>query len=330
MDGAISRCALAEEDAAALRTVAMTGKGAFTQGLEGATVYFTRDISSGGLTKIYRHLLQGRSLPGRVAVKLHSGEPGGQNYPAPALIKDLVQSVSGTIVECNTAYAGKRFNTADHMVALREHGFTDIAPVDIMDEDGSISLPFARGKHITENYVGAHFANYDSFVILSHFKGHAMAGFGGAIKNVAIGIASAEGKMWIHTGGETRALGRFILCYKVKKELFLESMAEAAGSVVEKLGTDRIVYVSLMNNLSIDCDCNKNPAPAELDDIGVLASFDPVALDRACVDLIYAADSEKSASLRERMESRNGVHVLDHAESLGIGRQQYTLVGIDA
>lgn len=330
MDSSLVRRVLTEKDAATLRAVAMTGTGVFANAAEGATVYFTRDISSSGLTKIYGHLMQGRTLPGRVAVKLHSGEPGGHNYPAPALIKDLVQSVNGTIVECNTAYAGKRFNTADHMAAIRDHGFTDIAPVDIMDEDGSVCLPFARGKHIKENFVGAHFANYDSFLILSHFKGHSMAGFGGAIKNVAIGIASAEGKMWIHTGGETRTLGKFIRCYRVKKELFLESMAEAAGSVAEKLGTDRIVYVSLMNNLSIDCDCNKNPTPPELGDIGVLASFDPVALDRACVDLIYAADSEKSASLRERIESRNGVHVLDHAESLGIGRQQYTLLGIDA
>ena len=330
MDSTISRRDLTKKDADALWSVALTGAGVFARAPEGATVYFTRDISPSGLTKIYGHLMQGRSLPGRVAIKLHSGEPGGQNYPGPALIKDLVQSVRGTIVECNTAYAGKRFTTADHMVALKDHGFTDIAPVDIMDEDGSISLPFARGKHITENFVGAHFAKYDSFLILSHFKGHAMAGFGGAIKNVAIGIASAEGKMWIHTGGETRALGKFIRCYKVKKELFLESMAEAAGSVVEKLATDRIVYVSLMNNLSIDCDCNCRPAPPELDDIGVLASFDPVALDRACVDLLYAADNEKSASLRERIESRNGVHILDHAEWLGIGSQQYILMGIDA
>lgn len=329
-DSSVSQRTSIKSGAIALWAVAMTGAGIFFNAREGSTVYFTKDISSSGLTRIYEKLMQGRALPGKVAVKLHSGEPGGHNYPAPALIKDLVQSVNGTIVECNTAYSGKRFNTADHLVAIKDHGFMEIAPVDVMDEHGSISLPFPRGKNITENFVGANFAKYDSFLILSHFKGHAMAGFGGALKNVSIGIASGEGKMWIHTAGACRALGNFSRCYRTKKETFMESMAEAAGSVIEKLGTDRIVYVSLMNNLSIDCDCGSHPTPPELDDIGILASFDPVALDRACVDLIYAADSEKSASLRKRIESRNGGHVLDYAESLGLGRQQYTLVGIDA
>lgn len=330
MESSVTAHTCNKADAGTLWTVAITGAGSFANAQEGSAVYFTKDISATGLTKIYAHLTQGRELLGKVAVKLHSGEPGGHNYPAPALIKDLVQSVDGTIVECNTAYAGKRFNTADHLIALKDHGFTDIAPVDVMDENGSISLPFARGKNIKENFVGANFARYDSFLILTHFKGHAMAGFGGAIKNVSIGIASNEGKMWIHTAGATRSLGDFKRCYRIKKNLFMESMAEAAGSVIEKLGAGRIVYVSLMNKLSVDCDCNSHPAPPELDDIGILASFDPVALDRACVDLIYAADSEKSASLRKRIESRNGVHVLEHAESLGLGRQQYTLVGIDA
>jgi uncharacterized Fe-S center protein len=238
--------------------------------------------------------------------------------------------VDGTIVECNTAYPGKRFKTVDHMKALEDHGFTGIAPVDIMDENGSISLPFPNGKHLQENFVGANFANYDSFLILSHFKGHAMGGFGGAIKNMSIGIASGEGKMWIHTAGVTRSLADFSLCFKTDQDMFLESMAEAAGSVIDKLGTERIVYVNLMNNLSIDCDCDNNPALPELDDIGILASMDPVALDRACVDLVYAADEAKSASLRERIESRHGTHTLDHAETLGFGRQEYTLVGIDA
>ena len=330
MESSESTHACSNAGAAELWTVATTGSGFFANAQHGSAVYFTKNISSSGLTNIYEHLMQGRALPGKVAVKLHSGEPGGHNYPAPALIKDLVQSVDGTIVECNTAYPGKRFSTADHLVALKDHGFLDIAPVDVMDETGSISLPFARGKNIKENFVGANFAKYDSFLILSHFKGHAMGGFGGAIKNVAIGIASSEGKMWIHTAGASRTLGNFSRCYRTKKELFLESMAEAAGSVIEKLGSDRIAYVSLMNNLSIDCDCDSHPTPPELDDIGILASFDPVALDRACVDLIYAADSERSASLRERIESRNGVHALEYAESLGIGRQQYTLMGIDA
>lgn len=327
----ISRRNFIKSGAIALGTIALTGHGVFSNAEEGAPVYLTKDISPQGLMKVYGRLTQGSKLPGKVAVKLHSGEPGGHNYPAPALIKNLVQSVNGTIVECNTAYPGKRFKTIDHMQALKDHGFTGIAPVDIMDENGSISLACPKGStRIQENFVGANFANYDSFLILSHFKGHAMGGFGGAIKNMSIGIASGEGKMWIHTAGVTRNLAQFDLCFKTEQDQFLESMAEAAGSVINRLGTERIVYINLMNNLSIDCDCDKHPTPPELEDIGILASMDPVALDRACVDLIYAADREKSASLRRRIEDKHGVHTLDHAEVLGIGRQQYTLVGIDA
>jgi len=326
----ISRRTFIKNGAVALWAIALTGRGVFASAQEGAPVYLTKDISSSGLMKIYSKVMQGRKLPGKVAVKLHSGEPGGHNYPSPSLIKDLVQSVNGTIVECNTAYPGKRFKTADHMKALEDHGFTGIASVDVMDENGSIALPFPKGRHIKENYVGSHFANYDSFLILSHFKGHAMGGFGGAIKNMSIGIASGEGKMWIHTAGGTKALGDFSVCFKTDQDRFLESMGEAAGSVIDKLGRDRIVYISLMNNLSIDCDCDNNPAPPELEDIGILASTDPVALDKACVDLIYAADPGKSASLRKRMEEKHGVHTLDYAESLGLGRQKYVLTGIDA
>ena len=299
-------------------------------GEDGAPVFFTRDLDSAGLIKVYDSVMQGRKLPGKVAVKLHSGEPGGHNYPNPDLIKGLVQRVNGTIVECNTAYPGKRFRTEDHMQALKDHGFTRVAPVDVMDENGSISLPFPMGKHIKENFVGANFTHYDSFLILSHFKGHAMGGFGGAIKNTSIGIASSEGKMWIHTAGIIKDTGNFSACFKVRQDLFLESMAEAAGSVVDRLGRDNIVYVSLANNLSVDCDCNSNPAPPELDDIGILASTDPVALDKACVDLIYAADPARSAHLRERIESRHGTHTLDYAEQIGLGRQAYKLIDIDA
>jgi len=326
----ISRREFIKSGAIALATIAMSGHGVFANAAQGAPVYFTKDLSSAGLLNIYTRLMQGRALPGKVAVKLHSGEPGGHNYPAPALIKELVQTVKGTIVECNTAYPGKRFTTESHMKALTDHGFTGIAPVDVMDENGSISLPFPKGKNITQNFVGANFANYDSFLILSHFKGHAMGGFGGALKNTSIGIASGEGKMWIHTAGTTRSRDDFSICFKTEQDLFLESMAEAAGSVIDRLGRDRIVYVNLANNLSVDCDCDSNPAAPELDDFGILASMDPVALDRACVDMVYAADKAKSAPLRERIESRHGTHTLDHAEALGIGRQTYTLVGIDA
>lgn len=288
-------------------------------------VYMTRDISPAGLAAIYKAL--GCKLTGKVAVKISTGEPGGNNYLSPDLIKDLVQSVKGTIVECNTAYGGQRSSTEKHMQAAKDHGFTAIAPVDIMDEEGSISLPFVNGKNIKEDFVGSHFANYNSFLVLSHFKGHAMGGFGGAIKNISIGIASAEGKMWIHTAGTTNKLGDFALCFKTPQDKFLESMAEAAGAVMNKLG-ENIVYINVMNKLSIDCDCDSHPAAPEMDDIGVFASFDPVALDKACVDQVYAADPKKSASLRERIESRNGIHTLDHAEALGLGSKKYELIKI--
>lgn len=330
MVSSISRRGFLKTGSLSLGALAIGGHGVFARDRQGVPrVFFTRDISPDGLLNIYSSVMQGRRLPGRVAIKLHSGEPGGHNYPAPALIEDLVHSVDGTIVECNTAYPGRRFTTEQHMVALEDHGFTAIAPVDVMDEEGSLGLPCPAGsRNIRENFVGSHFANYDSFLILSHFKGHAMGGFGGAIKNMSIGIASGEGKMWIHTAGVTRSRDEFALCFQTEQALYLESMAEAAGSVMNRLG-DNIVYVNLMNHLSVDCDCNSNPAPAELDDIGILASTDPVALDRACVDLVYAADAARSASLRQRIESRNATHTLDHAEALGLGSQTYDLITID-
>jgi uncharacterized Fe-S center protein len=326
----ITRRSFLKASALSLGTLAIGGHQAFAGSQETSRVFFTKDLSPDGLLSIYSSVMQERRLPGKVAVKLHSGEPGGHHYPAPDLIKGLVQSVNGTIVECNTAYPGRRFTTEQHMVALNDHGFAAIAPVDVLDEEGSISLPCpAASKNIKENFVGSHFANYDSFLVLSHFKGHAMAGFGGAIKNISIGIASGEGKMWIHTAGVTKSRDEFHLCFETKQELFLESMAEAAGSVMNRLG-DNMVYVSLMNNLSVDCDCNGNPAPPELEDIGILASTDPVALDKACVDLIYAADESKSAALRERIESRKGLHTLDHAAALGLGNLAYDLITIDS
>jgi uncharacterized Fe-S center protein len=283
-------------------------------------VFFTRDISSNGLLSIYSKVVLNRQLPGKVAVKLHSGEPGGHYYPDPNLIKDLVQSINGTIVECNTAYGGGRSTTSAHKQVMIDHGFAAIAPTDIMDEEGYISLPFPNGTRIKEDFVGSHFANYDSFLILSHFKGHAMGGYGGAIKNMSIGIASMPGKCWIHSSGNSMSSP-----WGGAQDPFLESMAEAAGAVISKLN-NQILYVSLMNNLSVDCDCASNPARPALEDIGILASLDPVALDKACVDLVYAADPQKSASLRARIESRNGIHTLDHAEALGLGSQNYELI----
>jgi uncharacterized Fe-S center protein len=258
-----------------------------------------------------------------VAVKISTGEPGGHHFLDPLLIKDLVRSVNGTIVESNTAYGGKRASTAMHKQVAIDHGFTAIAKVDILDEDDSLSLPFAKGKNIQEDFVGSHFANYDSCLVLSHFKGHAMGGFGGAVKNISIGFASSMGKAWIHSAGKSKTNP-----WGGPQDAFLESMAEAAGAVMNSYG-DKIVYISVMNHLSVDCDCSSNPAPPEMDDIGILASLDPVALDKACVDQVYASDTKRSASLRERIESRNGLHTLDHAEALGLGSQKYELVRID-
>ena len=284
-------------------------------------VYMTTNINPAGLAEIYDAL--GRKASGKVAVKISTGEPGGHHFLAPDLIKDLVQSVNGTIVECNTAYGGRRVNTAMHKQVAKDHGFTAIAPVDILDENGDLSLPIQNGKNISENFVGANFPNYDFYLVLSHFKGHPSGGFGGALKNISIGIASSQGKSWIHTAGKSKTSMRGGV-----QDAFLESMAEASSSIIDYLG-ENIMYINVTNYLSVDCDCNSNPAPPEMDDIGILGSLDPVALDKACVDLIYAADTQRSASVRQRIESRNGTHTLDHAQELGIGSQQYQLVMIN-
>lgn len=287
-------------------------------------VFITRDLSSDGLMAVYDAL--GRKASGKVAVKISTGEPGGENYLQPELIKDLVQRVNGTIVEGNTAYGGGRASTAMHKQVAKDHGFTDIAPFDILDEDGYIALPFPKGKNIQEDYVGSHFENYDFYVILSHFKGHAMAGLGGALKNMSIGIASPEGKMWIHTAGATKTTGDFSPAFRVDQDAFLESMAEAAGAVAGRLG-DKIIYINVMNRLSVDCDCDSSPADPTMSDIGILASLDPVALDQACVDLVYAAHD--GHDLVKRMESRHGIHTIEHGEEIGLGSRTYNLVNLD-
>lgn len=290
-------------------------------GTEGSSVYMTTDISPEGIQAVYDAL--GRVPEGRVAVKLSTGEAGNTYYLDPALIKDLVQSVDGTIVECNTAYGGSRANTAMHRQVAEDHGFTAIAEVDIMDEEDSMPLPVDGGTYLTENLVGSHFANYDFFVVLSHFKGHEMAGFGGALKNISIGIASQTGKCLIHTAGRstTSMMGG-------KQDPFLESMAEAAKSVSDSLDSgERMLYISVMNHLSIDCDCNGSPAEPDMHDIGILASLDPVALDQACIDLVYAG--ENNETLVKRIESRNGLYLLECAERLGIGSRAYQLVSLD-
>lgn len=285
-------------------------------------VYFIREITPENLVRIYDALE--RPATGRVAVKLSTGEPGGHHFLQPALIAQLVQKVNGTIVECNTAYGGGRAATADHLKAAEAHGFTAIASVDIMDADGEVALPVKNGKHLKEDIVGAHYLDYDFTMVLSHFKGHMMGGFGGALKNISIGIASSQGKAWIHSAGKTTDVAK-VWGDLPPQDDFLESMAEAAEAIIDHCG-DKILYISVANNLSVDCDCDSNPEEPKMGDIGILASLDPVALDQACVDLVYASEDPGKVHLIERMESRHGIHTLEHAEVLGLGSRTYELV----
>lgn len=301
---------------------------------DASTVFFSKDISSATLLKLYEKL--GRQAQGRVAVKLSTGEAGNNNYLKPALIKELVQKVKGTIVECNTAYAGARNTTEAHRRLIKEHGFADIAEVDIMDSDGVLRLPVNGGNHLKENIVGSHLENYDFMMVLTHFKGHPMGGFGGALKNIAIGVASSDGKANIHTAGALQKAcgwqsveeGRFMKLSGPDHNAFIESMAEAAKSVSDYFGHgERMLYLSVMNNMSVDCDCVAHPAEVDMKDIGILASLNPVALDQACVDLVYEAPD--GHSLIERIQSRNGELILEHAQDIGFGERHYRLVCVD-
>lgn len=288
-----------------------------------ATVYMTTDISSEGLMAIYEAL--GGEPTGNVAVKIHTGEPGGQNFLRPEFMQALVQSVDGTIVESNTAYGGQRASTAMHYQIAEDHGFTAIAPVVILDEEGSIALPIPNATHFEENLVGAHLADFDFLICLSHFKGHAIVGYGGALKNMSIGIASTAGKNRIHTAGanDDQWMGG-------DQDEFLESMAEATLSVTEYFGEGNVLYINVMNRMNVDCDCSgAMAAEPEVHDIGILASFDPVALDQACIDFIYPVDDGTADSLIARIEGRNGIHVLEHGEVIGLGSRTYEIVSID-
>jgi hypothetical protein len=286
-------------------------------------VYFIKDITPANLIKIYEAL--GRKAEGKqVAIKLSTGEAGNPNYLQPALIKDLVQTVKGTIIEGNTAYGGKRTNTADHMKVAEEHGFTIIADVDIMDAEGQVELPVNGGKHLKVDIVGKDFLNYDFMVVLSHFKGHPMAGFGGALKNISIGIASPEGKAYIHSGGKTRDVTE-VWNMIPADIIFQESMAEASKAIIDHIG-DRVLYISVANNLSVDCDCVATPAAPQMGDLGIFASLDPVALDRACIDAVRNSTDHGKIHLIERIDSKQGMHNLTYAEQLGLGSQKYELV----
>ena len=302
-------------------TIELSSLEHYTESDDAPEAYFISDITPEAMVRAYEALQW--SPTGTVAVKLSTGEPPASNYLRPELIADLVQMVEGTIVECNTAYGGSRASAAMHYQVAEDHGFTAIADVKIQDEDGSTTLPVEGGARLSENYVGAAFADYDSYLVLSHFKGHAMAGFGRAIKNISIGLGSGEGKAWIHSGGTSRTSA-----WGGEQDAFLEAMGDAGKSVSEYLGGgEQIVYINVMNRLSVDCDCNGSPSEPDMHDIGILASADPVALDQACIDLIWvSADNE---SFVGRVESRNGLHTLENAEAIGLGNRAYRLAVLD-
>lgn len=293
--------------------------------MEKSKVYFTKEITGASLIKIYESM--GVELQGKIAVKISTGEPGGHNFLSPLLIKDLVAKLNGTIVECNTAYIGKRNTTEAHWKAIKEHGFLNIAPVDLMDEEDEISLPVSNGFHLKNNLVGAHLSDYDSMLMLSHFKGHAMGGFGGALKNMSIGVASSNGKANIHTAGKTSNPSE-LWDNVADQDSFLESMADACESVMSHMGRENIVYINVANNLSVDCDCDSNPAAPEMKDLGIFASIDPVALDQACYDAVINSDDPGKDVLIERMNSRHGIHTVEAASDLGLGNREYEIINI--
>jgi uncharacterized Fe-S center protein len=282
-------------------------------------VYFTTNITPAGLMAVYKAL--GLEANGNVAVKIHTGEPGNPHFLSPNLIKELVQTVNGTLIETNTVAGSRRASTAMHYQVAKDHGFADIAPVVILDERADISIPVIGGKHLKENIVGARFTEFDFHIVLSHFKGHPMGGFGGAIKNLAIGYASSAGKSLIHSAGRSRNTG----WRSENQNAFLESMAEAAKTIADA-NKGKILYINVLNHLSVDCDCLSRPAPPTMADIGILASLDPVALDQASVDLVFAAPDGKD--LIQRIESRNGTLTLDHAELIGLGSKSYQMIHI--
>ena len=292
--------------------------------MEKAKVYFTKNITPTSLVKIYECL--GIDVNGRVGVKISTGELGGHNYLKPELIKDLVQKVNGTIIECNTAYNGNRNTTEAHLKNIKEHGFDKIANVDIMDATDEIEIP-VNGKHLDVDIVGKNIDNYDYIINLAHFKGHAMGGFGGVIKNQSIGIASSNGKAYIHSAGKTKIPTEMWNMLPEQND-FLESMAEAAKAVSDYMH-GKILYIDVMNNLSVDCDCDSSPEDPCMKDIGILASTDPVALDQACIDLIWQSKDVGRDHFIARVERQNGRHILPYAEEIGLGTRDYELINID-
>ncbi len=284
-----------------------------------AKVYFTKEITPEAMIKMYEAM--GVELTGKVAVKLHSGEVGNQNFLRPELMKSVIDRVKGTIVECNTAYEGKRNTTEAHRETMKLHGWADIAEVDILDSEGEIEYSMPEGQKIQKNYVGKNIEKYDSMLVLSHFKGHPMGGFGGALKNISIGLASSHGKAYIHGVGDVNNF------WNSDHDSFLESMADASKSIMDRFG-DRIAFINVMKNMSVDCDCCAVAEDPAMGDIGILASLDPVALDQACLDLVYASRDPGRDHLLERIESRNGVHTVEAAAKIGVGSREYELTEI--
>lgn len=290
---------------------------------EVSKVYYIKDITPENLVKVYEAL--GREAKGnKIGIKISTGESDKSNHLDTALISQLVRRVGGTFIECNTAYEGNRRHAHKHAETAKAHGYTDLAGVDIMDAEGTVELPVVGGKHLKKDIVGKTFPEYDFIVVLSHFKGHQMGGFGGALKNISIGIGSAEGKTYIHTAGQTENPDS-VWRIKTEQNDFLESMADAAKAITDHAG-ENILYINVANRLSVDCDCNGNPAAPEMGDLGIFASLDPVALDRACVDAVYNSNDPGKGALIERIKSRNGELILTAAENLGVGTQKYELI----
>lgn len=289
-------------------------------------VYMIKDITPENLVKIYKAL--GREAKGdKIGIKVSTGESMKSNHLDTALIAPLVRTIGGNFIECNTAYPGNRLDTQDHLRTAKEHGFTELAGIDIMDAEGDTLLPLSNGFHLKKDIVGKTFTDYDFVVVLSHFKGHAMGGFGGALKNISIGIGSSNGKAYIHSAGAMEKM-EGNAHFHTDQDDFLESMADAAKAVADHCG-DNILYINVANRLSVDCDCNGNPSAPQMADLGIFASLDPVALDRACVDAVYNSDDPGKTHLIERIETRHGTHTLDAAEQLGVGSQSYELVVLE-
>ena len=289
-------------------------------------VYFIKDITPENIIKAYETL--DKKLPGKVAVKMHSGEAGNQNYLRPDFVKDVINHVNGTVVECNTAYAGARNSTEKHEKLIKDHEWDKYFPFDLMDAEGpDLELDIPNGKVLKKNYVGKNLANYDSMLVLSHFKGHAMGGYGGALKQLSIGCASSAGKTLIHTAGKTNDQTQ-LFNNLPDQDRFLEAMADAASSVVNHFHGN-MAFINVMKNISVDCDCDGNASAPCMQDVGILASLDPVAVDQACLDLVYNSTDPGKDKLIKRIESLHGIHTVEAAADLGIGSRDYELITLE-